>query len=92
MNKEQLGRKDRPGIEQHGKPRQGEEKGRPGNRQRPQRDQLDDQGVQRHMGHGDQKDARGRRHPIEGGDQSDEGGPELDDGTEGTSRQLEPSR
>ena len=40
-----------------------------------QRDQLDDQGRQRHTGHGDQsvqKDGQGRGPPLEEGDQNEE--------------------
>lgn len=74
MNKGQSGQRDRPGTEQQGKPRQGKQKGTSGGQRGLQRDQLDDQGVQHHMGHGDQKDAQRRRRPIEGGDQSEERG------------------
>ena len=71
----------------------------------PRRDQLDDQGRQRHIGHGDREEF-GPRRPLDEGQDEDLGRPvrleregrpareeaqtESDDKTEGTSRQLGP--
>jgi hypothetical protein len=73
--------------------------------QPPRRDQLDDQGRQRHIGHGDEKTEPGRRRFEEGEDEGlgrpvrvDEGDErpsdrrEWDDKQEGTSRPAEPGR
>jgi len=73
--------------------------------QLPRSDQLDDQGRQRHIGHGEEKVEPGRRRFEEGEDEGlgrpvrvDEGDErkrpqgEWDDKQEGTSRPAEPGR
>ena len=73
--------------------------------QPPRRDQLDDQGRQRHIGHGEAKEDPGHRRFEEGEDEGlgrpvriDEGDErasdrrEWDDKQEGTSRPAEPGR
>ena len=71
----------------------------------PRRDQLDDQGRQRHIGHGEAKVEPGRRHfdqdedeglgrpvRVEEGDERRRPQGEWDDKQEGTSRPAEPGR
>jgi hypothetical protein len=90
MSKGQVGQKGNRGTDQGSQPKgsqpqkekqnrrgimQGGQKGNQSGQQGSQRDQLDDQGRQRHMGHGDQsvqKDGQGRGRPLEEGDQNEE--------------------
>ncbi len=57
-----------------------------------QRDQLDDRGRQRHIGHGEQAGDQGGRRPLEEGDQNEDLGRPVRVGEDGPDRHGEDSQ
>jgi hypothetical protein len=97
--------KENPGSKRQGNPRPGgpgKNRGADDQSDRSQRDQLDDQGRQRHIGHGEETRNQERRRPLDEGDENEDlgrpvrvgedeprpqdQGGQWDDKTEGTSR------
>jgi len=77
MNKDPLDQESNQGTQQEdrttrNRPQRGGRKDARDSEQEPRQDQLDDQGRQRHMGHGEQKDERRGGPPLEEGEQNEE--------------------